>query len=158
MTSNGRSAKDTPTRLTNRSSGAPLHWPAVEGVHAWQAWADLRDWVDDYAARFGLDSRTIPTCWYRHNAMVEALAALRDHERASYEYSDSKTTGVEFIRASREIGIFLRELTGRTGCTGGVHRPGPPRPAVDDRDWLDFVENDERVRRAQPLDETDENQ
>jgi hypothetical protein len=85
--------------------------------------------------------------------MVEALVALRDHEKASYENSTSKATAVEFMRAAREIGILLRELTARSACNGGQHRPAPsrPRPVVDERDWLEAIGADEAFRNAQRL-------
>jgi hypothetical protein len=128
----------------------------VSDTDARQSWDDLRDWVEDYARRFAVDSRTIPSCWYRHNPMVEALVALRDHEQASYEYSTSKSTAVEFIRATREIGVVLRELAGRSGCSAGHHRPEPSRSRGDDVDWAAHVAADEEARSALQPDESDE--
>jgi len=129
---------------------SPLFWPSVAEADRQQAWHDLRGWVDDYARRFAVHTRTIPACWYRHNPMVEALAALRDHEQASYEFSTAKTTAVEFIRASRDVGIVLRELAGRCGCSAGHHRPDASRAAVDEGDWLDFVGADTEWSDAPP--------
>lgn len=85
--------------------------------------------------------------------MVEALAALRDHEQASYEYSHSKTTGVDFIRAAHDIRTFLREQAGRTGCTAGQHRADPTPAPADDDDWIEFVGMDEARRDAIDIDE-----
>jgi len=84
--------------------------------------------------------------------MVEALAALRDHEQASYEYSTSRAAAVEFLRAAREIGIVLREHTARTGCTAAAHRPDPACPVADEHDWAEFVASDDARRHAADLD------
>ena len=62
----------------------PTHWPSLLPDDARQAWADLRDWVEHLVDRFGLETRAVPPCWYRHNTLVEALAALRDHERICF--------------------------------------------------------------------------
>jgi hypothetical protein len=121
----------------------PSHWPSLPFEAAGDAWKQLRTWVEEYIERFAIDSRTIPPCWYRHNAMVEALSALRDHERHSYEFASNQTAGVDFIRACGEIGLFLKEQASRTGCTSGAHRPDPTgRTQTDDADWSDFVGRD----------------
>jgi len=67
----------------------PTHWPSLLPDDARQAWTDLRDWVEHLVDRFGLETRAIPPCWYQHNTVVEALSALRDHERISFAPSAS---------------------------------------------------------------------
>jgi len=62
----------------------PVHWPSLTQTERLQAFADLREWVEQLVDRFSIEIRVIPPCWYRHNGMVEALSALRDHERMSF--------------------------------------------------------------------------
>jgi hypothetical protein len=105
--------------------------------------------VDQFADRFAIDARTIPPCWYRHNAMVEALAALRDHERGSYRDSTSRTTAVEWLRAVRDVEALLRESASRTGCTAAEHRPDSrARWSVAEVEWAAFIAHDQAQRSA----------
>ena len=60
---------------------SPVHWPSLSGEQAAHAFADLRGWVEQLVNRFAIEVRVIPPCWHQHNGMVEALSALRDHER-----------------------------------------------------------------------------
>jgi len=62
----------------------PIHWPSLTETERPQAFADLREWVEPLVDRFAIEIRVIPPCWYRHNGMVEALSALRNHERMSF--------------------------------------------------------------------------
>jgi hypothetical protein len=128
---------------------APIHWPSLLATESRAQWEDLRAWVEQFVDRFTIDTRTIPPCWYRHNAMVETLAALRDHERGSYGESTSKTAAVEWLRAVRDIESLLRELASRTGCTAAEHRPGArARWPVDEGDWAAYIADDEAQRTA----------
>jgi len=140
---------------TSRTLAAPRFWPAVTVEDARDEWEALRRWVDGYVERFAIDSRTIPSCWYRHNAMVEALAALRDHEQASYEYALTKDAAVDFIRATADIGHFLRDQASRCGCTAAEHRADTTGRArhTDDTDWLAFVGLDVERREMSERDD-----
>lgn len=138
-----------PAPRTSPASARPLFWPAITRTDAKREWDELRIWVEDYINRFAIDSRTIPSCWYRHNPMVEALAALRDHEQASYEYPTSKTAGVDFIHAASYIATVLREHAARTGCGASGHRADPAwRPASDPNDWQRFLDTDAALDAA----------
>jgi hypothetical protein len=100
----------------------PLHWPSLSGDEAAHAWTDLRAWVDQLVVRFAIEVRVIPPCWQQHNGMVEALSALRDHERASYADTASPTAAVDWFRALREIETRLVELASKTQCSTQQHR------------------------------------
>src|ERR1035437_5859646 len=50
------------------------------------------------------------------NGMVEALSALRDHERMSFSEHGSPTGAVDWLRAFREIAARLMDLAARTQC------------------------------------------
>jgi hypothetical protein len=121
---------------------------------ATQAWDDLRDWVEHLVDRFGLDSRVVPPCWYRHNTLVEALSALRDHERICFAPSASPTAAVDWFRALREIEHRLTQACARTQCSVNEHRPDPARAGLTDQaQWQTFVEADVRDRQQRVIDE-----
>ena len=102
---------------------SPIHWPSLTGPERDRRLHQLVDWVDQLVDRFALDTRVVPPCWARHNALVETLSALRDHERASYH----PTAPIDRRR---------RLAAGPAGCRVGaadhrrpdpVHRPNPPQ-------------------------------
>ena len=125
----------------------PLHWPAVTAEDAASEWAELRVWVTRLTERYDMDFRTLPSCWYKHNALVEALVALRDHERACFCESASLTAGLEWQRGLRDVEARLREWTSRTGCLARhVNRRDVPADASDE-DFARFVESDVTTRR-----------
>jgi hypothetical protein len=130
---------------------APTHWPSLPAADLAEEWDRLRDWVESFADRFNLGIDRIPPCWYLHNALVEALSALRDHERASYAPNGSPTGPLDWLRAFREIEARLIEWSARTGCDARQHRPEQPREWRTDPDqWAAFVQSatDARDRAA----------
>jgi hypothetical protein len=132
----------------------PTHWPSLLPDEARQAWVDLRGWVETLVDRFGLETRVVPPCWYRHNALVEGLSALRDHERISFAPNASPTAAVDWFRALREIEHRLSEACARTQCSVNEHRPDPPRSWLVDQDqWKSFVQADVRHREQQVINE-----
>lgn len=131
----------------------PIHWASLLPDEADQAWADLRDWVEHLVDRFGLGTRVVPPCWYQHNALVEPLSALRDHERISFAPSGSPTAAVDWFRAIREIEHHLTQACARTQCSINEHRPDPPRTRrTDQPQWRSFVDADVRDREQQLID------
>jgi len=109
----------------------PLHWPTLSRDEAVHAFADLRVWVDQLVDRFAIEVRVIPPCWQQHNGMVEALSALRDHERACYADTASPTAAVDWFRAQRDIEARLIELASKTQCSALEHRG-----EVSRRSWV----------------------
>jgi len=98
----------------------PVHWPSLTADERAARSEELADWVTELVARFDVEPRVIPACWQRHNGIVEALSALRDHERASYADTASPTAAVDWLRALRGSSC---------GCTSWGRRPSaPPRP------------------------------
>lgn len=126
----------------------PLRWNRLAVEDAAQEWADLRAWVEQLTTRFGhLDHHVIPLCWWRHNGHVEALAALRDHERVCYGDSSPATAAVEWHRAFRDMESRLREWTANLSC-GATHDPRIRQlRAVDEDGWAAFVADDVERRR-----------
>lgn len=103
-------------------SGGPVHIPSLTADELDALLSDLEIWTSRLIDRFEIDHRTLPPCWPRHLGMVEALAALRDFERATFTDTSSPAAGVDWLRAVREVTHFLRDLAALTGCTATEHR------------------------------------
>jgi hypothetical protein len=106
----------------------PLHVPSLTARERDAVMPDLRVWVDRLVDRFALDTRVIPPCWEQHNGMVEALSALRDHERGSYDADADPRSAVDWLRALREVRALLTELAALTQCSVHQHRDPTLRP------------------------------
>ena len=123
------------------------HWPSLPAGTAAKEWEQLRAWVEQLQQRFPhLDRHVIPACWWRHNEHVEALAALRDHERVSFLTSAPATAPVDWMRALRDIAALMRSWTAENPC-GATHQHPPPQLRAHDRDgWDDYVAADVEYR------------
>jgi hypothetical protein len=132
------------------------HWPSLPARRAASEWRSLRDWVETLQARFAhLDHHVIPLCWWRHNEHVEALAALRDHERVSFLPTSPATAPVEWMRALRDIGTLLRAWTAEYPC-GASHQEALSRLRQTHTDgWDDHVTADVGSRQQQKRTESD---
>ena len=126
---------------------AATHWPSIPVSDANDEWGELRAWVLELKARFdSVDHHVVPNCWWRHNEHVEALAALRDHERASFSDMAPSTAPVDWFRAFRDITALLRAWTGLSGCAGTHTSPPTPHPSDDDDAFVEHVRADVEVR------------
>lgn len=125
----------------------PLYWSDLSAPEARREWNDLRTWVEELVVRFPhLDHHIIPRCWFRHNGHVEALVALRDHERVDFDHAAPGTAAVDWHRALRDIEARLRDWTGQLAC-GATHESRVPQPrVVDPDDWDRWVSEDVRCR------------
>jgi len=66
----------------------PTFWPDIPLADLRTGWISSREWVENLVRRYPhLDHHVIPGCWYLHNGHVEALVALRGHERMSFAES-----------------------------------------------------------------------
>jgi hypothetical protein len=119
--------------------GAPLFWPDLPAERAGEEWHALAGWMARLAARFDWDTHVIPVCWWRHNHLVEALAALRDHERGCYAPTAPPTAAVEFHRALRDIETRLKTWVADLRCDARhdpTHDQARPLPANGFDDWV----------------------
>ncbi len=125
------------------SVAGPVHVPSLTDAEREIYLDELAGWTEALTRRFAIDVRTIPPCWTRHNGMVEALSALRDHERACYDPTSAPTAAVDWVRALRDIHGFLSDLAAMTRCTAHEHRdpvaavpanPQTPQPRHGDHD------------------------
>ncbi len=100
-------------------------------------------------ARFPHLTARIPDCWYRHNDLVEALLALRDHERACYTASSPASAAVEWHRAFRDMEARWDSWIKRFTCTvpGKGHPPPDLVRSNPDAEFAAFVKDD-LARRA----------
>lgn len=133
--------------------GAPLFWPDLPPERAAQEWQALAGWVARLVARFDWDTHVVPACWWRHNHLVEALAALRDHERGCYAPTAPPTAAVEFQRALREIETRLKTWVADLRCDArhdASHDRERRLPADDFDAW---IESDVQRRRQRALDD-----
>ncbi len=130
----------------------PLHWPSEPAADVADDMADLRAWVEELVDRFShLDHTVLPVCWWRHNGHVEALQALKDHERVSYADSANGTAAVEWHRAFLVIETRLREWTAWSGCASGHKDPIRQLRDIDQAEWEEHVEGLRSRREAQAL-------
>ncbi|MGH9066368.1 MAG: hypothetical protein ACRD0J_02435 [Acidimicrobiales bacterium] len=127
----------------------PTCWTEVPSADAAEELNELRAWVEGLCRRLGhLDHHVIPRCWWLHNEHVEALVALRDHERSSFSDTAPATAPVDWFRALRDVAALLRAWTAEGGC--GANHQAPPvviRP-VGAGEWDRFVEADVAARQA----------
>ncbi len=133
---------------------APTRWPAIPSADIAAEWGELRSWVETLQARFAhLDHHVIPRCWWRHNEHVEALAALRDHERSSFSEAAPATAPVDWFRALRDVASLLKAWTAEAGC-GTVHQDPPVSlRATDSGEWARHVDVDVLRRHEREIDQ-----
>lgn len=122
---------------------APTHWPSVPATDAAGEWEELAAWVEGLQGRFAhLDHHAIPRCWWRHNEHVEALCALRDHERSSFAGTAPATASLDWLRALRDVASLLKAWTAEAGC-GASHQDQPiPLSGLDRYEWERHVGDD----------------
>ncbi len=149
------------TELTSRLSAdggdfdefdGPIYWPTREPEQAEFDWPSLAEWVHRLQARFPHMTARIPDCWYRHNDLVEALLALRDHERISYATTAPASAAVEWHRAFRDMEARWDSWVKRFTCTvpGKGHPPPDHDPWKPDAEFARFVNADLDRRRVAP--------
>lgn len=102
------------------ATAAPQYWPSIPADQLDDERDRLITWVSDLQQRFPEMVR-LPPCWPRHNGLVEALSALRDHERASYAPTSPPTAAIAWQLAFHDIETRLR------GWIAGLRCGGDPR-------------------------------
>jgi len=126
----------------------PVLWPRLAAAELAEELEALRGWAEGLVERFGLDSHVVPACWWRHNHLVEAMAALRDHERGSYAPTAPPTAAVEFHRALRDVEVRLRDWVAELRCEAG-HDSSHDRPRrLAAEGWADWLAAETQRRQA----------
>ena len=123
----------------------PTDWRTLTGEDRTTAWRQLREWVQWFVQRYGLDARLVPPCWYLHPALVDLRSALRDQHRAAHQRlspgSAPATWQVTFVQLEPR----LRDWTARTGCTRDTHREEPAITwPADQARWQQHLNGDTR--------------
>jgi hypothetical protein len=136
------SQSDAEAEAEVNESTAPVLWSTLIASEAAEEWAKLRIWVAAWQERFPHALR-MPPCWWQHNDLVELLAALRDHERASYGASASPAAAVDWHRAFRELEMRMETWIKRFGCTVPGREHAVP---IDEDGWRAFVAADVQAR------------
>jgi hypothetical protein len=131
----------------------PLFWPGIPSADITAEWDGLRRWVERLVARYPhLDHHVIPRCWWRHPGHVEALQALRDHERVSFADSAAATAATDWQWRFALIEGRLREWTAHAGCGASHREPTIGVPAPDLSEWEEMVAADQRERAGNEVD------
>ncbi|MGP0049458.1 MAG: hypothetical protein ACLPZR_11515 [Solirubrobacteraceae bacterium] len=140
-------AADGPADLDEGMFAGPLYWPSIPSADIEQEFRDLRGWVQELLERFEhLDHAIIPGCWWRHNGHVEALQALRDHERMSYAESSPGQAATSWHREFQFIEMRLREWTAFYGCAQEHRAPIRPTRRFDEDAWEAMLAEQKRRR------------
>ena len=67
----------------------PVNWRELHDSDARDAWDALRDWVEWVTSRYDIPEVIVPTCWWRHGALVEELSALYTAWQVSFDPTDA---------------------------------------------------------------------
>ena len=130
----------------------PTFWPDIPLADLAGELDALRAWVEGLVRRYPhLDVHFIPPCWYRHPSHVEALAALRDHERVSFSPASPATSPAQWQTMFAQIEARLRLYTDAAGCLSTHREQVCPLVPPSDDEWAEFVAGEVAARRADLL-------
>lgn len=136
-------AQPTPPR-----SGAHV-WHTLTATEAARAWQTLTSWVDWLNDRYHLDD-TLPDCWYRHDAMLDELDALRAAWTAAYLDPQARPHDPAAWLELLDRTLARIRAWDRYGCTAGTHHddthPNPDDTARHQREEHLFADLDARAR------------
>lgn len=128
-------------RRPSSSVGASTNWRTMQDVQARDEWIALRDWVEWVTVRYNIPITMVPTCWWRHHALVEELSALHCAHRAAFDPADTGNGPLiwheRFVAGQARLN---RAYAG--GCRDG-HRSLAPRSwsnVTDEDEWTAWIE------------------
>ena len=108
---------------------SPIDWRRVTSIDCDRSWRRLDAWVRWLGARYSVDAREVPRCWYLHGAVVEELTALFGAHMVAFDPRQAASAAADWHRLFWDVRIRLRDWTSRTGCSAREHR------ASDVPDW-----------------------
>jgi hypothetical protein len=112
----------------------PVDWNRLTADDGPLVWAALETWVRWLVARYGLDHRDVPPCWFRHGALVEELSALRSAHLEAFHPAKSPAGPAEWHTTFGNARTRMRDWAARTGCKTGLHRDDVPAPWAHEGD------------------------
>ena len=126
----------------------PVCWPRLDPDTALNAWHGLDAWIRWCIRRYGLDHRTIPPCWYQHDALVEELSALRTGWQSAYSPTAPGNAPLEWQALFSISRQRLQEWVARSGCRSDEHRNQQQVTWVEEPDanFLSHVSRDIELR------------
>lgn len=101
----------------------PVDWSRLGPDEAAEQWAALDRWVRWLVARYAVDGREVPPCWYQHGALVEELTGLRGAQQVAWDPTQAASAASDWHRTLWDTRVRLRDWLTRTGCTARSHRP-----------------------------------
>ena len=119
----------------------PVNWRELPDAEARAAWDALRGWVEWVTSRYDIPEVIVPTCWWRHGALVEELSALHIAWEAAFDSTDA---GFGPIGWHERFAIARPRLKAAYpgSCING-HRDRTPRSwrdATDEDEWDAWVD------------------
>ena len=128
--------------------GFAVNWRELDDNQARSEWIALRAWVEWLTVRYNLPIIMIPTCWWKHPALVEELSALHAAHRAAFDESDTGFGPLNWHeRFATAQPRLSRAYAG--GCSTG-HKSLKPRPWSDVTDELEWEAWTNRAHADQP--------
>ncbi|OAZ41470.1 hypothetical protein A9Z40_01985 [Microbacterium arborescens] len=95
-------------------AGPVVNWRELDDVEAREVWVDLRAWVEWLVGRYVLSASVIPTCWWKHGALVEELSALRTAHAVFFAPEDDGRGPLEW---HERFAIAIERVKKTTSCT-----------------------------------------
>jgi hypothetical protein len=135
---------------------APVDWARLDPDQACDAWLHLDGWVRWLVARYRLDHRDVPACWYRHPDLVEELSALHTSHQAAFYPESSPHAPLDWHHQLAATRHRLQTVVSRTGCRPAEHRDLPAAEWARGSDpgyaaaFGEHVADDAARRGAQP--------
>ncbi len=117
-----------PTDPLTRSGSDPspgtraIRWRDLAPELAPIEWQTLREWVQWVTTRFDVPITLVPTCWWKHPALVEELSALHVAWRTAYDKQDTGLGPVVWLERWHAAKARLREAYPGS-CTSGHKDP-----------------------------------
>ncbi|GAA1969047.1 hypothetical protein [Microbacterium deminutum] len=112
-----------------------VDWRRLPDDEARHHWVILRRWVEWFTVRYGIPVSVVPTCWWRHGALVEELSALHVAHVVSF---DSADTGLGPITWHEHLSLAIPRLTRAGAGCASSHSETRPRSwsrATDEQEW-----------------------
>ncbi|HEY8588165.1 MAG TPA: hypothetical protein VIL55_01305 [Naasia sp.] len=113
----------------------PVRWRDLPAERAAEEWDALRAWVEWVTARFDVPLTLIPTCWWKHPALVEELTALHTAWRAAYADTDTGFGPLMWLERWHTAKARMREAY--PASCGNGHKESKRRS------WTETTDQDE---------------